>query len=66
MPSACPQVEDTSSTVPRKGQAGSCSGTAAANVILYVGFGMIGVGMIMTFVGLGERGYVARDYDVRL
>ncbi|KAF0287765.1 hypothetical protein FJT64_013835 [Amphibalanus amphitrite] len=50
------QVEDTNSAVLRKGQTGTCSGSAVANVILYVGFGMIGVGMIMTFVGLGERG----------
>ena len=36
---------------------GSFEAGGSANVILYVGLGMISVGLIITFVGLGEKGF---------
>lgn len=36
---------------------GSFESGGSANVILYVGLGMISVGLVITFVGLGEKGF---------
>lgn len=36
---------------------GSFEGGGSANVILYVGLGMIAIGLVITFVGLGEKGF---------
>ena len=33
------------------------AGNGGANVILYIGLGMISVGLVITFVGLGEKGF---------
>ena len=35
---------------------GSFQGGGSANVILYVGLGMIAIGLVITFVGLGDKG----------
>ena len=32
-------------------------GTGSANVILYVGLGMVCIGLIITFVGIGDKGF---------
>lgn len=36
---------------------GTFESGGSANVILYVGLGMISVGLVITFVGLGEKGF---------
>ena len=43
------------SSLQKDGQGGFTS-SSSANIVLYVGLGMIAVGLIITFVGLGERG----------
>lgn len=32
-------------------------GTGSANVILYVGLGMVCIGLVITFVGIGDKGF---------
>ena len=32
-------------------------GSGSANVILYVGLGMVCIGLIITFVGIGDKGF---------
>ena len=32
-------------------------GSSSANVILYVGLGMVCIGLIITFVGIGDKGF---------
>ncbi|XP_037094447.1 uncharacterized protein LOC119114351 isoform X2 [Pollicipes pollicipes] len=50
------QVEDVESSLQKDGQ-GGFTASSAANIVLYVGLGMVAVGLIITFVGLGERGF---------
>ena len=38
--------------------------SGSANIILYVGLGMISIGLIMTFVGLGDAGF--RTLELKL
>ena len=39
-------------------------GSGSANVVLYVGLGMISIGLVMTFVGLGDKGF--RTLELKL
>ena len=32
-------------------------GSGSANVILYVGLGMVCIGLVITFVGIGDKGF---------
>ena len=36
---------------------GNFQSSGSANVILYVGLGMIAIGLVITFVGLGDKGF---------
>ena len=38
--------------------------SGSANIILYVGLGMISIGLIITFVGLGDKGF--RTLELKL
>ena len=38
--------------------------SGSANIILYVGLGMISIGLVITFVGLGEKGF--RTLELKL
>ena len=31
--------------------------SSSANVVLYVGLGMVAIGLVITFVGLGDKGF---------
>ena len=31
--------------------------SSSANVVLYVGLGMIAIGLVITFVGIGDKGF---------
>ncbi len=42
---------------------GAYRASSSANVILYVGLGMVAIGLVITFVGLGDKGF---RYGVRL
>ncbi|KAF0292943.1 hypothetical protein FJT64_009141 [Amphibalanus amphitrite] len=50
------QVEDVEASLQKDGQ-GGFTNSSSANIVLYVGLGMIAIGLIITFVGLGERGF---------
>ncbi len=39
------------------GEDGVYRASSSANVILYVGLGMIAIGLVITFVGLGDKGF---------
>jgi len=41
----------------RQNPDGTFEGGGSANVILYVGLGMIAIGLVITFVGVGEKGF---------
>ena len=42
---------------PLEGEDGVYRASGSANVILYVGLGMICIGLVITFVGLGDKGF---------
>ena len=39
-------------------------GNSGANVILYIGLGMVAMGLVITFVGLGDKGF--RTLELKL
>ena len=40
-----------------EGEDGVYTASGSANVVLYVGLGMICIGLVITFVGLGDKGF---------
>ena len=42
---------------PGEGEDGVYRASGSANVVLYVGLGMICIGLVITFVGLGDKGF---------
>ena len=43
---------------------GTYQASGSANIILYVGLGMISIGLVITFVGLGDKGF--RTLELKL
>ena len=43
---------------------GNYTASGSANIILYVGLGMISIGLVITFVGLGDKGF--RTLELKL
>jgi hypothetical protein len=39
------------------GEDGLYRASSSANVVLYVGLGMAAMGLVITFVGLGDKGF---------
>ena len=39
------------------GENGVYRASSSANVVLYVGLGMVAIGLVITFVGLGDKGF---------
>ena len=46
------------------GEDGVYRASSSANVVLYVGLGMIAIGLVITFVGLGDKGF--RTLELKL
>lgn len=39
------------------GEDGIYRASSSANVVLYIGLGMVAIGLVITFVGLGDKGF---------
>ena len=55
MPGTGATKRRTATTRPVNGD--KFEGSSSANVILYVGLGMVCIGLIITFVGIGDKGF---------
>jgi hypothetical protein len=60
------EVRATSETPSKKAAAATAAAiyerqSASSNVVLYVGLGMVSIGLIITFVGVGEKGFSASE-----
>jgi len=58
------QSQKKKSEGPRPNPAGNYEGGGGANVILYIGLGMVAMGLVITFVGLGDKGF--RTLELKL